>query len=189
MSNGLSSWTGKLVRVRAIEQRDWETFHAFDQDSEAQRAGWQIQLPRSEEGSRRWAEGQSTRVPEGDSIQLAIETLDGQLVGSLNVHGTDRKNGTFEYGVGLGRQFWGKGYASEALRIVLRHYFDELRYQKVNATVYAFNEPSLALHRKLGFVEEGRIRRNYYTDGEYHDEVLFGMTAEEFRAGDAADEG
>jgi RimJ/RimL family protein N-acetyltransferase len=58
--------------------------------------------------------------------------------------------------------------------------FRELRYQKANATVYAFNEGSLALHRKLGFVEEGRIRRNHFTNGEYHDEFWFGITREEF---------
>ena len=58
----------------------------------------------------------------------------------------------------------------------------ERPYQKANATVYAFNEASLALHRKLGFVDEARIRRNHFTNGEYHDELWFGMTREEFEA-------
>jgi RimJ/RimL family protein N-acetyltransferase len=65
--------------------------------------------------------------------------------------------------------------------LLLRFYFDELRYQKVNAGVYAFNEASLKLHAKLGMREEGRIRRAYFSGGEYHDELRFGMTAEEFR--------
>jgi RimJ/RimL family protein N-acetyltransferase len=40
----------------------------------------------------------------------------------------------------------------------MRYYLEELRYQKVNAHVYAFNEGSVTLQEHLGFVQEGRIR-------------------------------
>jgi RimJ/RimL family protein N-acetyltransferase len=42
------------------------------------------------------------------------------------------------------------------------------------------NEASIRLHEKLGFIEEGRIRRNSFQNGQYLDDVLFGMTREEF---------
>jgi RimJ/RimL family protein N-acetyltransferase len=58
--------------------------------------------------------------------------------------------------------------------------FHELRYQKVNVTIHAFNEGSLALHKKLGFQEEGKLRRMIFAKGEFFDEVILGMTAEEF---------
>jgi RimJ/RimL family protein N-acetyltransferase len=48
--------------------------------------------------------------------------------------------------------------------------------------VYAYDTASLALHRKLGFVEEGRRRRAQFMAGPYHDEVLLGLTVEEFTA-------
>lgn len=62
----------------------------------------------------------------------------------------------------------------------MRYYFEELRYQKANTRVNSFNEPSLALHRHLGFVEEGRRRRVGFSGGEHFDDILFGMTVEEF---------
>ena len=74
-----------------------------------------------------------------------------------------------------------KGFAGDAIVVLCRYFFDELRFHKVHATVYAFNEPSLGLHRSLGFQEEGRLRAVYFTNGEYHDEVIFGMTSSEFR--------
>jgi hypothetical protein len=40
--------------------------------------------------------------------------------------------------------------------------------------------PTLVLHRRLGFVEEGRRRRSHHAGGRYHDEILFGMTVEEY---------
>jgi hypothetical protein len=75
-----------------------------------------------------------------------------------------------------------QGYASEAIQILLRQHFDEYRYQKVNTRVHGFNAASIALHEKLGFQHEGRIRRAVYTGGRYWDLLLFGLTVEEFRA-------
>jgi RimJ/RimL family protein N-acetyltransferase len=46
----------------------------------------------------------------------------------------------------------------------------------------ADNDRSLAFHRQLGFVAEGRRRRAIYTAGAHHDLHLLGMTAEEFWA-------
>ena len=182
MATPTNAWTGDLVRLRAIESDDWEHFYRWDQDTEAERSGWEITPLQSKGAMRKWAETQSTLRPEDDNVRFAIETVDRVLVGSLNVHGADTRNGNFEYGITIGREHWGRGYAADAIRILLRFYFRERPYQKANATVYAFNEGSLALHRKLGFVEEARIRRNHFSNGQYHDELWFGMTREEFEA-------
>ncbi len=173
-------WTGKLVRLRGIEPDDWEHFFRWDQDTDAQRTGFFVTPLQSREAVRKWAETQANARPEDDNARYAIETVDRVLVGTLFVHDADTENWTFEYGISIGRDHWGKGYASEAIWLGLRFMFRERRYQKVNAIVYAFNEASLALHRKLGFTEEARIRRNHYAAGEYHDEFIFGMTAAEF---------
>ncbi|MGH2508259.1 MAG: GNAT family N-acetyltransferase, partial [Ktedonobacteraceae bacterium] len=88
--------------------------------------------------------------------------------------------GSFCYGINTKQEHRGKGYASEAILLVLRYYFQEMRYQKVTVRVYSFNEPSIKLHEKLSFQQEGRIRRTVFTKGHYYDELLYGMTAEEF---------
>ena len=173
---------GHLVRLRAIEPSDAETLFRHRQDTEISRRDARIQWPRSLATIRQRLEnpgdGQST-----DDIQLAITTLDNQLVGGIDVQSTDRRNGTFSIGIGLAeRSAWGKGYAKEAMLLILRAMFHERRYQKCNIGVYAFNVRALALYRRLGFQEEGCIRRNYFTNGEYHDEILLGMTREEFDA-------
>lgn len=175
-------WTGEKVRLRAPREGDAETFHRWDEDTEGARNGWRLNLPRTLEATRLWLEERAKMTPDDDRVFLVIETLDGTMAGSLSIHDADRRNGTFEYGITVAPEFQGRGFASEAIRLVLRFYFDELRYQKANATVYAFNEPSLALHRKLGFREEGRLRRMVFSKGEHHDEVWFGLTAEEWRA-------
>ena len=173
---------GHLVRLRALEPGDAETLFRHHQDTEIARRDARIQWPRSLAAIRQRLEnpgdGQAT-----DDIQLAIITLDNQLVGGIDVQSTDRRNGTFSIGIGLAeRSAWGKGYAKESMLLVLRTMFHERRYQKCNIGVYAFNTRALALYHRLGFQEEGRLRRNYFTNGEYHDEILLALTSEEFDA-------
>ena len=173
-------WTGHLVRLRAVEPRDWEAFHANDLDTESQRAGWSIQFPRSEAASKDWAERVAKAEPLGDNVRFAIENGQGELVGTINTQHCNVHAGTFSYGIALFRPHWRKGYAREAIQLVLRYYFGELRYQKVNAQVYSFNEASARLHESLGFRLEGRLRQMGFTNGQPFDELHYGLTREEF---------
>ncbi len=175
-------FAGQLVRLRGIEPEDWETFHTWDADSEAARTGYWIPFPGSKERQRQWAAKLATQDGTDDLFFFVIETLAGEIVGSISTHECDRRHGTFTYGVVIAREHQRNGYASEAIRLLLGYFFRELRYQKVTARVYSFNEASLALHERLGFVREGCLRRMRYTNGRYFDEVIFGMTAEEFAA-------
>jgi RimJ/RimL family protein N-acetyltransferase len=64
---------------------------------------------------------------------------------------------------------------------MLRFYFDELGYQRCETGINAFNEPSLALHEKLGFTVEGVRRRAFYTQGRHHDVVMVSILDNEYR--------
>jgi RimJ/RimL family protein N-acetyltransferase len=176
-------WTGERVRLRGIEPEDWSAFAAFDLDADTQRNAWRLHPPRSAAGSRAWAEEAALSKPGPDEFRLAIESLDTEEVtGSLSVHGMNRHSGVFSYGIGLGPQFRRRGYASEAVRLMLSYMFGECRAVKCATGVYDYNAGSLALHRKLGFTEEGRLRKHVFFAGRHYDEVLFGMLAEEFAA-------
>jgi len=175
-------WEGTRVRLRAVEPDDWQHFAAWDLDSETARADDYISFPRSTVLARQWTEHESVQQPNNDVFRWVIETLDGIFAGTINSHSCERRNGTFSYGIAVRREHQRAGYASEAIRLVLRYFFDELRYQKVVAHVYSFNEPSLRLHEQLGFQREGCLRRMIYTNGEFFDQIVFGLTAEEFVA-------
>ena len=181
MNNSMNSlFVGRLVRLRAIEPDDAERIFRHRQDDEISRLDARIQWPQSLADVRRGLEDRAKKKPTDDE-DLLIETLDGQLVGNIAVQTTDPRSGTFTIGIGLGeRSAWGKGYAKEAMLLMLRYMFHERRYQKCNLGVYAYNERAIGFYRHLGFVDEGRLRRNHFTDGEYHDEILLGITREEF---------
>lgn len=176
----VSIWEGRLVRLRGVEPDDWGSHHTWDLDSDLSRSLDRLYFPRSREGTRQWAEQASRQQGAGDRYQFEIETLAGELVGSLGTHDCNPRAGTFSYGMAVQTEYRRKGYASEAIALVVRYYFQELRYQKVTAQVYSFNEPSIRLHERLGFQLEGRLRRMIYTGGQHYDLCLYGMTDDEF---------
>ncbi|HEX9037307.1 MAG TPA: GNAT family protein [Ktedonobacterales bacterium] len=174
-------WRGRLVRLRGLEPDDWEAHFIWDQDSETGRMLDHAWFPNSAARARTWAEQTAVQSGEGDRFHFAIEELEsGALAGSIATHHCDPRVGAFSYGIGVIPERRRKGYASEAILLVARYYFHELRYQKMNAEVHDDNAASIALHERLGFTREGALRRMVYTAGVHHDLILFGMTGEEF---------
>lgn len=181
-----SIWMGDGVRLRAVEPEDWQAFHAWDLDDASSRDAYEVPFPQSAAASRKWAEEQATADPGNDRFRWVIEDQEGEAVGTINTHTCDRRHGTFSYGIFVAAPYRGQGHAEAAIRLVLRYFFQELGYQKVNAHVYAFNHASAALHERLGFALEGRLRRNLFTEGRHHDVLAYGLLAEEFAAGHSA---
>lgn len=178
-----SMWVGRTVRLRGYEPEDWEALARLDESSADQRSGWRVWPPRSDFAQRKRAEEAAAEKAEGDALAFRMVIArrgDGALVGCVSTHNVDQVSGTFMFGVSVAAEHKGNGYAGEAIPLLMRYMFDERRFQKCESGVFDYNRASLALHRKLGFVEEGRLRRHLFSGGQYHDEVRFGMTVEEF---------
>ncbi len=178
-----SIWVGDKIRLRGYEPEDAE-FEEGHENSFDQRSGWRVTPPRSSVVQRAFVDDAAAAKPEGDALQFRLAIArrsDDQIVGNINTHSIDVINGTFMFGVGITAEGKGRGYAAEAVLLVMRYMFEERRFQKCESGAYAYNTPSLSLHRRLGFVEEGTLRRHVFVAGDYQDAVLFGMTVEEFR--------
>lgn len=174
-------WQTGKIRLRAVEPGDAELFYRLNQE-----AAWGRNLdflwpPTSRTAVAAWAEEQSKKRLEDDSYYWVIETLEGKAIGFIETHHCDRRAGTFSHALGIAPEHRRQGYARDALYLVLKYYFEELRYQKVTTPVHDFNAPSIRFHETLGFTLEGRHRRMGYTEGRYFDVLWFGMTIEEYR--------
>jgi RimJ/RimL family protein N-acetyltransferase len=176
-------WQGDKVRLRPMRLEDAEQRYIDSLDSPARQVlQLGIELPTLVALQRASLEKYVGCQDAGGVILFTIENLEGLYVGGISLHSRDEKNGLFSFGIVIGREHREKGYAEEAARILLRYGFWERRYQKCNSGCVHTNEASIALHKKLGFIEEGRRRRGVFFNGRYYDELLFGMTREEFDA-------
>ena len=176
----INYWQGEKIRLRALEPEDAPVFHEWNRDQEiARNLDW-VWPPTSLASQKSWAEAETQRKGEKDDFFFVIENGAGDLVGTINAHHCDRRVGVFSYGIAIRNDHRQRGYAFEAIRRLQAYFFWELRYQKVTVDVYSFNPASIALHQRLRFVEEGRLRRLLFSGGEHHDLLIFGQTKEEF---------
>jgi RimJ/RimL family protein N-acetyltransferase len=176
-------WAGEKVRLRGLTENDAESAFANSLDSPGRQVlQLGVELPTSVDALR--AElGKRANCKNVDGvIVFAIEDQEGRPVGGVSLHTPSLKNGTFGFGVNVHVPYRGRGYAADAVRILLRYCFHERRFQKCNSACVETNAASIALHQKLGFVEEGRRRRHLFLNGQFHDDILFGLTREEFDA-------
>lgn len=174
-------WKGGKVILRPIHSDDWKVWYMESTDSDGIRVlNDGVELPVSETMAREWNEKYVDFKDTEKMTMFSIENFEGEIVGGVNIHSKDRKNGVFSPGLRIYRRHRRKGYAADALRLVLRYGFFELRYQKCNSGCIHTNIPSIKLHMEFGFKEEGRRRRVLYTNGGYLDELMFGLTYEEF---------
>ncbi|MBT4500438.1 MAG: GNAT family N-acetyltransferase [Gemmatimonadetes bacterium] len=174
-------WQGERVRLRPLKVEDAEQCYINSLDSPSRQVmQLGVELPTSAEILKEFL-GKYAGCKDVDGLIIfTIENLEGADAGGISLHSRDLKNGTFSFGINVASAHRRKGYAEEAARILLRYGFWEQRYQKCNSGCIHTNEGSIGLHRKLGFAEEGRRRRQIFFNGRYYDEILFGLTREEF---------
>ena len=175
-------WQTELIRLRPLCLDDAEKKRREWMDTEARRMlESQLDLPPvSLETFRTYMVDSSDFKGNSDQKSFAIDTLDGEFVGWINLFLGEPRHGRFSLGVSIFREYQRKGYALEAAKLILHYGFNELRCHKCNSACIDVNTGSIAFHKKLGFVEEGRRREVFFMDGRYHDEILFGMTFDEF---------
>ncbi len=116
-----------------------------------------------------------------EKVFAIVENSSHSLVGFVGLHRIDRGDGHAELGYFLAREFWGHGYASEAVKLALQYAFEWLNLRKVYARVYEPNVASIRVLEKNGFELAGRLRKHHHVPGHgFVDELIF----ERFRAVD-----
>lgn len=175
-------WQGKNVRLRSATKKDGFLFadKTGNMDTETQRRYDFIDFPLADKEFGKRIDKFLKGDYFGHDFMFVIEDNCGKAVGFLIVFDCDHRMGTFKYGLFLLEIAKGKGYGSEAVKIMLNYYFNELRYNKVNVYIYDYNTPSIKFHEKLGFKKEGRLRQMAYSMGKYHDTLFYGLLKSEF---------
>lgn len=108
--------------------------------------------------------------------------LHGQLVGTINLHGTDKSNMTDGIGYWLDAEHQGKGIMTIATQQLLAIGFSTLGLNTIRIKCAVDNVASRAIPERLGFALEGILRQNQYLNGAYVDMALYSLLACEYKA-------
>ncbi len=115
---------------------------------------------------------------DGGSASDAGGRSDGEPVGVVNARRIHRDRPTLSYWIAPEHQ--GEGYGTEAVELFLDALFRSYDVHGVEARVFDFNDASQHLLERLGFAQEGRLREARYRDGEYVDELVYGLLKREW---------
>ncbi len=104
------------------------------------------------------------------------------LIGNCGIHNINWKNRVGEAGIVIGeKQYQNKGYGTETMELLLEYGFTTVNLNRIELNVYDYNSRALKLYKKLGLTEEGRRRQSVWIKGSYHDAIMMGMLAKEWR--------
>jgi RimJ/RimL family protein N-acetyltransferase len=120
---------------------------------------------------------------EADVVLGVVVRETDQLIGTVGLHPEYRCRSA-RFGIVLGEKAsWGRGYGTEATRLIVAHAFQTLNMNRVWLHVYEYNVRALRIYERVGFHTEGRLRQETYRDGRYWDVIAMGLLRSEWQAG------
>lgn len=171
---------GDLVYLNAITRDDVTQYAKWFGDLELLQYLWMQPLyPLTFEDEMEWYE----QMRKNGSYNFAIRTLDHIiLIGSAGLKTPDWKNRSAELGISIGNSsYWGRGYGTDATRVLLRYGFLELNLNRIELVVYGYNERAIKSYQKIGFRHEGTRRQALFREGRYYDTHLMAMLRQEWQ--------
>ena len=174
---------GKLVRLAGIDPEEVsKSFARWNRDSEYKRL-LDSDPPRlhSAKATKDWLEKHIEEEPE-NTYWFAVRALeDDRLLGDIDLAVINWGSRDAFLGIGIGeRAFWGKGYGSDALVVVLQYAFLELNLRRVSLNVFEYNQRAVRSYEKAGFKMEGRERQAVQREGRRYDVLHMGLLREEW---------
>ena len=175
--------TGNLVKLVAVyPEKDAERFARWASDSEYSRLLdtdparlWSIQK------SKEWLEKDQEKDSSEDFFFMIRTREDNLTIGFIGLDGIRWNHGDAYVGVGIGeREFRGKGYGTDAMRVLLKYAFTELNLNRVSLNVFAYNPMAIRSYEKTGFVIEGRQREYLSREGKRWDMVFMGILKDDW---------
>ena len=173
--------TGEEVVLRRHVPSNLRAFQRWYADPEVVRlTRYQDSPMRPEEIERFFA----ARALGSDSLAMAIHRRDDdRLIGTCALSQLDADNGSALYHITIGeKDSWGRGFGTEATRLMIDHAFSGLGLHRVALTVFSFNERAIRSYRSVGFVVEGRAREAIWREGRWWDEISLSILDVDWQA-------
>jgi ribosomal-protein-alanine N-acetyltransferase len=140
-----------------------------------------IPLPYDDGVAEQWIATHHRRFEQGTGLDLAItRDPDGALVGAIELR-FEPEHDRAELGYWIGKPYWGRGYATEAARALVRYSFDTLGLHRIYARHFTRNQASGKVLQKIGMTHEGQRRQHEKKWSIYEDEELYGMLKDDPR--------
>ncbi len=171
--------SGKSVRLRPVEPADIELIHSWYVDADTARLAGE--RPRSLDARQRRFESHQAGQDTDHYAFIIVRLDDEQPVGRIDLFELDHLNGSASFGITVATQERGRGHGRDAIQILLRFAFEELRLERVWLDTDSENTVAQALYASIGFVHEVRQRHRYFQEGGFIDAIRMAMISSEWQ--------
>jgi len=164
---------GNIISLRALEPEDL----AFLYNIENNESFWEVshtQTPFSKYILKQYLENAHLDIYESKQLRLVIEEKETkQSIGMIDLFDFNPQHKRAGIGILIEPKFQNKGFASEALQLLIKYCFSFLQLHQLYANITADNKNSIQLFTKFNFVEVGVKKDWIYSQGKYKDEILY----------------
>ncbi len=176
---GLPVLSGSKVTLRELRLSDAPSLFTMLTTDEVAR--FISPPPTSVEGFERFIEWTARQRAAGEYVCFAV-VVEGSdaAVGLFQVRSLEPGFASAEWGFALGSMYWGTGVFVEGARLVLEFVFERMHVYRLEARAAVRNGRGNGALRKTGAIQEGIMRRSFLRNGEYLDQVLWSMVAEDY---------
>lgn len=165
------------IYLRLMEKRDVKYKVKWVNDPEVRRTLFLENI--SEIGTEHWLNKVVADNTRRDYV--ICKNVNNIPIGFASIVNIDLWNSSAETYICIGeKKYWGKGYGTEAKKLLLEYIFIQLGLNRAYAYNWAENKAMININKKLGFTQEGVLRQDRFADGEYKDRVIFSMLRDEF---------
>ena len=176
-------FTGELVHLSAVDPEEMsKAFSRWSRDSEYTRLlNMSIRPLNSAKGIQKWMDEMIAETSPSEYF-FTIRTLDeNKLIGGMFLEVVDWPGRDSSVAIFIGeRENWGKGYGTDAMRLLLQYAFLELNLRRVSLGVFEYNPRAIRSYEKVGFCHEGRMRKYLNHEGKHWDIHYMGILREEW---------
>lgn len=171
--------TGEHVALRPLEREDARIVAPWFNDREVVRSLIHMRpMSFSQEASFIAAHDSQA----GDVLLGIMCRADDRLVGCTGLHQIEVVDRRATLGLVIGdRREWGKGYGSDAAKLMIEYAFQTLNLRRVELRVYEYNVRAIRIYERLGFKHEGRMRESKWSEGRYWDTLFMSILRDEPR--------
>lgn len=166
----MKTMEGRNLVLRPINDSDTSNIISW-RNKEFVRRNFIYQEMFTKESHENWIR---TMVKTKKVIQFIMaERESGRDIGSVYLRDIDYKNAKAEYGIFIGEEdALGRGFGTEAAKLILTYAFEELYLHKIMLRVFAHNTRAVQSYLKAGFVQEGYFKDEVKINSEYYD-IIF----------------
>ncbi|HEY6040919.1 MAG TPA: GNAT family protein [Anaerolineae bacterium] len=178
----MNDWlTGELVRLAAPNpETDGELFAKWSNDGEYLRL---LDSDPARGVTIKQAKEFMEEEQKDNQFRFMIHTAaDDRVIGFIGLWVNWVNDGAW-VGIGVGEpEFRGKGYGTDAMRVLLRFAFTELNLHRVSLGLFGYNERARRSYEKAGFTLEGHMREEVHREGKRWDGLVVGILRREWQA-------